>query len=379
MTPRAARLISWLLLLTLLSTWLPGAPVAQQAPRSSDPPQGTPSTPPDAPTPAAPVPPQPFAPHPGLALALALAPDPLAIGETATISVTITNRAPYPAENLVVTVPTPDGALALRGPVTVTPVAGWRWQVGHLDGNASTVVTGTLQLVRAPAGDAVVASAEATADGLAAPAQATGGALALDRTRGPAAIAFTPRTPATLRSQDGRVSVDLPANAATQSLIVRHTPYPIGSSALPDLIGLHRGAGLFALDATDATGTEVHQFAAPLTIAVGYTPEPLRARGIGEANLTLFWFDEAAQRWVPIPTQVDAAARTARVQVDHFSTFALGEGTSASALYIPSLQGFQVSRFTGAASYSILIKAPAGPGELKPGLDLSYSSAATAA
>ncbi|HEX9439609.1 MAG TPA: hypothetical protein VF909_08005, partial [Roseiflexaceae bacterium] len=53
-------------------------------------------------------------PHlPSLTLHLVVAPDPIAVGETATFSITIENGALDPANDLVITLPTPDGALAL--------------------------------------------------------------------------------------------------------------------------------------------------------------------------------------------------------------------------------------------------------------------------
>jgi hypothetical protein len=44
------------------------------------------------------------------------------------------------------------------------------------------------------------------------------------------------------------------------------------------------------------------------------------------------------------------------------------------AARLPSLEAFQVSDFTGAASYSFPIQVPPGPGGLQPSLSLSYSS-----
>jgi uncharacterized repeat protein (TIGR01451 family) len=59
---------------------------------------------------------------PGLALELAIAPDPLAVGDTGTISVTVINRSATPAEDLVVTLPAPEGTHAERGPVQLSPL-----------------------------------------------------------------------------------------------------------------------------------------------------------------------------------------------------------------------------------------------------------------
>src|SRR6185503_7802410 len=67
------------------------------------------------------------------------------------------------------------------------------------------------------------------------------------------------------------------------------------------------------------------------------------------------------------------AAQTASALVDHFTPYALADGSSPSSTFIPSLQGWQVSGFTGAASYSYPFELP---GSFKPQLSLSYSSSA---
>jgi uncharacterized repeat protein (TIGR01451 family) len=209
MLPRLARLSSLVLVLFVLASVFPAAVVTPvlAAPQSITAAQTDPTTPASAPIVAQAVA---TTPAPGLSLTVAIGPDPVPIGETATISITVANRSPSAANNLVVIAPTPDGAVAERGPVTVTPIAGWRWNVGQLPAEDTTTVTGTLRLVRAPTGDAVVATAQATADGLPTPASATGGAMAIDRAQGPATAAFTPGTAATLRSSNGRVTVQLP-------------------------------------------------------------------------------------------------------------------------------------------------------------------------
>ena len=75
--------------------------------------------------------------------------------------------------------------------------------------------------------------------------------------------------------------------------------------------------------------------------------------------------------WLPIPTTIDEHTHIATAVVDHFTPFQLGDGSSPSAAFLPSQQGWQVSTFTGAASYSYPIELPAGPGGLRPSLSLS--------
>ncbi|MCG8348250.1 MAG: hypothetical protein MI924_10780, partial [Chloroflexales bacterium] len=193
-------------------------------------------------------------------------------------------------------------------------------------------------------------------------------------------VIFTPGTPVTLRSPGGRIEVQIPAHASDRVLRLRHrfpaAQEPLlratGAPALPPIAGLKRGFGAFYLDAVDDQGQAVHQFATPLTFVAHYTPQQLDALGIAPADLQFFWFDpdqrvaradgsEIIGQWTPLPTVVDPEARTATVQVDHFSAFQLSDGSSPSDAYLPSLQGWQVSAFTGAASFRYPLELPAGP------------------
>src|SRR5262249_4907016 len=156
------------------------------------------------------------------------------------------------ATNLLVTAPTPDGALALPGPNTVSPTRGWSWNQARLDGHSSVVLTGTMRLVRMPPGEALLASAQATAQGLRLPIHDTGGALVIDRTQGPVPTPYPPGMPAVLQSADGHLTVTIPAAAAARHLTLRHTPRPnLGAATPPAVAGYKRGLGIFTLDATD--------------------------------------------------------------------------------------------------------------------------------
>jgi RHS repeat-associated protein len=372
---RLARLLALALLVSLLpsAALVAPAPAVEAAPAPTD----NHSAPPlPALTPA------PDPQLPSLAIAIDIAPDTIVVGDTAAITLTIDNAAPHAADDLVVSLPTPDGALPLPGPGLVSTAQGWQWNLGRLDGQASATLTATLRLLALPPGQALRLLPQASAAGLAAPIRARGGAVVV-AARGPATAAFTPGTPATLRSRDGRVSVQLPATAADRRLTLRHR-------ALADLLAdgsgrgqtlpsrlARRGLGAFALDATDDSGADVHQFSAPLTITVSYTPEQLELLRIAEGALTLLWFDEAQRRWVALPTTIDRATQTASALVDHFTFYQLGNGASPSSTFVPSMQGWQLSGFTGAATYRYPFELPAGAGGLKPQLELTYNSAAT--
>jgi hypothetical protein len=144
----------------------------------------------------------------------------------------------------------------------------------------------------------------------------------------------------------------------------------------------------YLLEATDDAGQQIKRFKQPFVLTVQFTPQQLQVLGTSAEALRLFWFDEARVvadakgrerkgEWVPQVTLVDAEAGTASMQLSHFSAFQLSDGSSPSAAYLPSLQGWQVSGFTGALSFSYPIELPTGHGGLKPELALHYSSAAT--
>jgi hypothetical protein len=326
---------------------------------------------------------------PSLTLRLSVAPDPLAVGGTAAFTLTLANQADTAAKDVVVSVPTPDGALALTGPTIGTPVTGWQWNVGALAAHGSLALTATLSLQSMPSGKALLFHAQASADGLSAPIHEDRGALVYDATLGSSSATFTPGATTVLTSTDGAITLVAPGAAASVPLTLTISTTPLSSTAqLSTTANFQQGFGSFFLDATNSSGAAVHAFSAPLTLTMRYTPEQLVAHGLAESDLTLFWFDETEPvtqtddtvtygAWQTVPIALDGATQTASALIDHFSNFQLSDGSSPSDAFIPSVQGFQVSSFTGAASYSYAIDVPAGPAGIKPSVELSYSSAAT--
>jgi len=157
------------------------------------------------------------------------------------------------------------------------------------------------------------------------------------------------------------VTTPMPAGASDRALILRDDLTPPAGAPVPPPLG--RSFGVFFLAATDTAGRAVHQFGQPLTITLNYTREQLQARGIGEHDLALQWFDPApvitqtdgtvtTGGWMTVPTTVDPAAQTATAVVAHFTDFQFADGSSPSEAFIPSLQSFQVSTFTDATTYT---------------------------
>ncbi len=387
--------LTLVLLITLLVPILPIPRLDAYAMQSFTPPDPTPTPEPPAPEERS-LPSENYPALPGLHLDLVATPDPASIGDTLTLTLTLTNRATNPANDLIVTLPVPTGATV----PTNAAQTEWRWQLDMLPGGAQHTLTTTLQLITMPPGGALLAHPQVTAQGLDQPVQAIGGVLvSSDSTANTSELGttlFSPGTPAELYSRDGQVQVTVPADAFSRELRLNHVSPTeklaekgeSGTVLPPEQAGFRRGLGTFLLEAYDLAGEEIHKFAAPLTITVRYTPQQLQARGLTEHSLQFFWFDPDARmtrsdgtlqhgQWVPMPTQVDPATHTAQMTVDHFSAFQLSDGSSPSAAYIPSLQNWQLGLFTGAANFSYPIDVPAGPGGLKPALELSYSSAAS--
>ncbi|HEX2912230.1 MAG TPA: RHS repeat-associated core domain-containing protein [Chloroflexia bacterium] len=347
-------------------------------------------------------------PHlPGLVLNVTTDSTTVAVGDTVTLTVTVNDQASDPANNLVVTLPVPAGTQPVatgENDGLVSASEGWRWNVTRLEGNSSTTFTAQVKIPAMPPGEALLAKAGVTAKELTQPVERYGGAIVVDPTASDANAKanknkadFTPGTATTLQSSDGKVKVNVPGNAYKDKLSLQHqnfrekkndpnTPKDFTLPPSPGLKG--KGFGSFFLEATDSQNNQVHQFDAPLTVSLSYTPQQLLALNLNASDLQLFWFDESKTvklpsgatqngQWEAVDSSVDPATGTVSAQVDHFSTYQFADGSSPSSAYLPSVQGWQTSLFTGSGGYSIPIDVPAGPGGLKPSLSMSYSSAAT--
>ncbi|NOK71559.1 MAG: hypothetical protein GFH25_541324n2 [Chloroflexi bacterium AL-N10] len=364
------------LVLVFLLSWLPTAPVQAYPSAVSPASVMAQSEEPPLPEPLAVTPIEPRA-LPSLLLDVDVSPNPLPIGGTATFVVTVSNQSEHPAEEVVLTVPVPPAVRALKH--TALRADEWHWELGRLDPQASTEVSATLLLTAAPTGDALLLRPEATARNLELPVATVGGALTVAENRAPVQVVVEAQRSATLISDDGRVEVLLPEQASDQPVTLALAPLEVATasrattSAEPDQHGFEP----FVLTATDEAGQQVESFAKDMTINLSYTPEQLAALGISEGDLTLFRYDEAAQTWLPLTTEVDRDALTATANASDVGTFALASDWMPSDAYIPSLQGFQVGLFTGSTSYNYPLELPAGPGGIRPELALSYNSGAT--
>jgi len=117
---------------------------------------------------------------------------------------------------------------------------------------------------------------------------------------------------------------------------------------------------------------EIHTFEQPLEISMPYDAEKYRGN---ESMITMFYYDKTRWQWSPILSQVDMVNHTVTGYTNHFSLYATSAQDWNSAK-MPTLDGFQVSSFTGAGTYSYPLEVPTGPGGLQPSLSFSYNSQA---
>lgn len=363
-------------------------------------------------------------PHlPSLSIQIALNADSVTVGDIVTATVTLSNIAPDPANSLVLSLPTPEGVQVLPGNGLVSQEKGWQWNISQFGASSSATYTANMQVTTMPTGQALVLKAQATAQGLLLPVIGVGGALVADpatttnstgsgssfvantstatpdpaiSSDGTTEISYDPTKDTLLKSADGKLEVKIPAGAYTSPLKIKHSPAKAkqkeltakGKDLPPAIAGFKKGFGTFFLDATDDKGKDVHKFNKALTITLHYTPQQLAVLKIAETDLTLFWFDESkttdpitgqkqSGQWSQVISEVDEATHTVIATLDHFTGLQFSDGSSPSASFIPSVQGWQESLYTGATSYNYPIELPAGPNGIKPNLSLSYSSAAS--
>ena len=101
----------------------------------------------------------------------------------------------------------------------------------------------------------------------------------------------------------------------------------------------------FSLTALDDNGQAVTHFTTPFTITIEYSDEAIA--GQDELLLTLGYWDDAAQRWIPIPTAVDADNNRLVAVVDHLTIFAVLEDTTPNVpqhrIYLPTIQSVRAA------------------------------------
>jgi len=129
-----------------------------------------------------------------------------------------------------------------------------------------------------------------------------------------------------LASPSGRVFVDIPHLALSETTVMSLRPSPV-SAPSATLRGTGTGFWLRALwdlnrsDSTLQAQSETVELAKPITVTIDYTDADLTR--LDPTRLAIHRWNEGAKTWEPLPTTLDPVARTATALTDNLGAFDL--------------------------------------------------------
>jgi hypothetical protein len=173
--------------------------------------------------------------------------------------------------------------------------------------------------------------------------------------------------------RNGKVKVTFPQGALTEDVVI-NAGFP-SADALPE----NFSSSVFELRAfakeEQGSGVqnkrEITHFSEPLTIEVDYSDLVLTEEQ--EQELFLYWYNPETGDWNALESSRDPKTKTLTAKTDHFTVFDVGVNEWNST-HLPTIDSFQVAEFTGAASFSLPLEVPPGPGGFQPDLTLAYNS-----
>ncbi|MBI3153001.1 MAG: hypothetical protein HYZ21_12760, partial [Chloroflexi bacterium] len=171
-----------------------------------------------------------------------------------------------------------------------------------------------------------------------------------------------------VQAMNGKVRVTFPDGSLDEDIIL-NAGFP-SAGHLPES-GFSQNVFELKAHAKSDERREVKRFKTPLTIEVDYSGMTLTAAQ--EDELYLYWYNEETGDWHALETYRDKETKTLKASSDHFTVFDIGVN-DWRATRLPTIDSFQVSQFTGAATFSLPIEVPAGPGGFQPNVTLSYNS-----
>lgn len=170
-----------------------------------------------------------------------------------------------------------------------------------------------------------------------------------------------------IKSPSGKITLNIPAGAASENLRVDFTELTPGSSTGMGIVHLFE-LNAYAVDRKDAA---VSKFDRELQITIKYTPEDLAWLDVD--SLRLCYLDEKAERWIPVESsRYDKETMTLTATINHFSIY--GDQATPTISGPGRITDAQVSLSSGAATYSYPIEVPPGPGGFQPKVELTYNS-----
>jgi len=130
---------------------------------------------------------------------------------------------------------------------------------------------------------------------------------------------MTPANGGTVAVADNSARVTLPPGAVDEE--VKVTIAPVAEVTQPTQGMVKIGNRVYEITVEKKDGTKVTSFSPPISLTFQYSDDDLE--GTPDEDLRVFYWDEAANAWVAIPSTVDPETKTVVGTTDHLTVFAL--------------------------------------------------------